>query len=163
MSIKFVLVIICDLIVLVQCKNATHAKAKKSGSAKIRAKFETLRREIKADIRKQHDLYVNNLVGDVKANPKDFYRYINSQKKDAQGIPPLKKRNGGGVAQSESEKAAEFNGQFTDVFTKSEYSQVPLLDRSAPFMEDIVVTVRPTGWFDFLGACVMRGIAGKGL
>ena len=106
-------------------KNATHAKAKKSGSAKIRAKFETLRREIKADIRKQHDLYVNNLVGDVKANPKDFYRYINSQKKDAQGIPPLKKRNGGGVAQLESEKAAEFNGQFTDVFTKSEYSQVP--------------------------------------
>ena len=68
------------------------------------------------------------------------YRYINSQKKDAQGIPPLKKRNGSGVAQSESEKAAEFNGQFTDVFTKSEYSQVPLLDRSAPFMEDIVVT-----------------------
>ena len=43
-------------------KNATHAKAKKSGSAKIRAKFETLRREIKADIRKQHDLYVNNLA-----------------------------------------------------------------------------------------------------
>ena len=83
---------------------------------------------------------MNNLVGDVKANPKDFYRYINSQKKDAQGIPPLKNRNGGGVAQSESEKAAEFNGQFTDVFTKSKYSQVPLLDRSAPFMEDIVVT-----------------------
>ena len=108
-------------------KYATHAKAKKSGSAKISS-------------RKQHDLYVNNLVGDVKANPKDFYRYINSQKKDAQGIPPLKKRNGGGVALSESEKAAEFNGQFSDVFTKSEYSQVPLLDRSAPFMEDIVVT-----------------------
>ena len=51
---------------------------------------------------------MNNLVGDVNANPKDFYRYINSQKKDAKGIPPLKKRNGGGVAQSESEKAAEF-------------------------------------------------------
>ena len=83
---------------------------------------------------------MNNLVGDVKANPKDFYRYINSQKKDAQDIPPLKKRNGCGVAQSESEKAAEFKGQFTDVFTKSEYSQVPLLDRSAPIMEDIVVT-----------------------
>ena len=79
---------------------------------------------------------MNNLVG----NPNDFYRYINSQKKDAQGIPPLKKRKGGGVAQSESEKAAEFNGQFTDVLTKYEYSQVPLLDRSAPFMEDIVVT-----------------------
>ena len=67
-------------------------------------KFETLRREIKADIRKQHDLYVNNLVGDVKANPKDFYRYINSQKKDAQGIPPLKKRNGSGAAQPNPRK-----------------------------------------------------------
>ena len=26
------------------------------------------------------------------------------------------------------------------MFTKSEYSQIPLLDGSAPFMEDIVVT-----------------------
>ena len=31
-------------------KNITHAKAKKTGSAKIRSKFENLRREIKADI-----------------------------------------------------------------------------------------------------------------
>ena len=83
---------------------------------------------------------MNNLVGNVKANPRDFYRYINSQKKDTQGILPLKKRQGSGLAQSDFEKASEFNGQFTDVFTKIEHSQVPLLDRSAPFMEDIVVT-----------------------
>ena len=111
-----------------------------TGSAKFRSKFESLRKEIKADIRKQHGLYVNNLVGDVKANPRDFYRYIHSQKKDTQGIPPLKKRNGSGIAQSEFEKAEEFNGQFSDVFTKSDYKQVPLMDRSAPFMHDIVVT-----------------------
>ena len=49
-------------------------------------------------------------------------------------LPPLKKRNGSGIEQSEFEKAEEFNGQFSDVFTKSEYKQVPLLDRSAPFM-----------------------------
>ena len=83
---------------------------------------------------------MNNLVGDVKANPRDFYRYINSQKKDTQGIPPLKKRQGGGLAQPDFVKVSEFNGQFTDMFTKSEHSQVPLLDRSVPFMEDIVVT-----------------------
>ena len=52
---------------------------------------ETLRREIKADIKKQHDLYVNNLVGDVKANPWDFYRYINSQKKRYPRYSPLEK------------------------------------------------------------------------
>ena len=44
------------------------------------------------------------------------------------------------VAQSESGKASLFNGQFTDVFTKPEYSQVPLLDRSAHFIEGIGVT-----------------------
>ena len=108
--------------------------------AALRSKFETLRREIKADVRKQHDLYVNNLVGDVKANPRDFYRYINSQKKDTQGIPPLKRKNGKGVALSDLEKAEEFNGQFTDVFNKNEHTQVPLLDRSAPFMNDIAVS-----------------------
>ena len=72
-------------------KNITHAKAKKTGSAKIRSKFENLRREIKADIRKQHDLYGNNLVGDVKANPRDFYRYINSQRKKIPRHSPFEK------------------------------------------------------------------------
>ena len=62
-------------------KNKTHTKAKKTSSSKLKSKFETLRREIKADVRKQHDLYVTNLVGNVKANPTDFYRYMNSQKK----------------------------------------------------------------------------------
>ena len=46
-------------------RNGTHTKAKKTGSSKLRAKFESLRREIKADVKKQHDLYVNNLVGDI--------------------------------------------------------------------------------------------------
>ena len=84
-------------------------------------------------------MYVNNLVGDVKANPRDFYRYINSQKKKTlKGIPLLKRWNGNGVAQSDLEKAEEFNGQFTDVLNKNEHTQVPLLDRSVPFMNDIV-------------------------
>ena len=50
-------------------RNRTHAKAKKTGSSKLRAKLESLRKEIKADVKKQHDLYVNNLVGDIKAIP----------------------------------------------------------------------------------------------
>ena len=62
-------------------RNKIHAKAKKTGSGKLRTKFESLRKEIKAYIKKQHDLYVNNLVGDVKVNPRDFYRYINKKKK----------------------------------------------------------------------------------
>ena len=52
----------------------------------------------------------------------------------------MKKRNGSGLAESDFEKADEFNGQFPDVFTKIEHSQVSLLSRKAPFMKDIVVS-----------------------
>ena len=121
-------------------RNKIHSKAKKTDSKKLRSKFETLRREIKDDIRKQHDLYVNNLVGDVKANLRDFYLYINSQKKDNQGIPPFKRRRGTGITASEIEQTGELYGQFTDVFNKSDHIEVPFLSRSAPFMDDIVVS-----------------------
>ena len=57
-------------------RNKIHSKAKKTSSVKLRTKFESLRKEIKADIKKQHDLYVTDLVADVKANPSDFFRYI---------------------------------------------------------------------------------------
>ena len=49
-------------------RNKTHAKAKKTGSSKLRSKFETLRREIKADVKQHHNLNVNNLVADIKAD-----------------------------------------------------------------------------------------------
>ena len=52
----------------------------------------------------------------------------------------MKKRNGSDLPESDFEKAGEFNGQFTDVFTKTEHSQTPLLNRKAPFIEDIVVS-----------------------
>ena len=87
-----------------------------------------------------YKLYANNLVGDIKANPGGYYRYINGQKKDTQGIPPLKRRKDNGVAESELEQADEFNSQFTELFSKNEHSQVPLPDRLAPFMNDIVVS-----------------------
>ena len=81
-------------------------------------------------------MYVNNLVGDVKANPRDFYWYISSQKKKI-----IKVRRGGtGIKASEIEQAEEFNGQFTYVFNKSDHSEVPFLSRSAPFMDDSVVS-----------------------
>ena len=70
--------------------------------------LQTLRQQIKADIKKQRDLYVNKLVRDIKVNHKDFYRYTNSQRKDNQGITPLKRRHGSGLAESEAEQAEEF-------------------------------------------------------
>ena len=78
--------------------NKTHKKkAKKTGSSKLKSNFQELRQKIKANIKKQHDLYVNKLVGDVKVKSKDFYQYTNRQRKHNQGIPPLKRSNGSGL------------------------------------------------------------------
>ena len=52
----------------------------------------------------------------------------------------IRRKNKTRVAQSDLEKAEEFNGQFTDVFNKNEHTQVPPLDRSAPFKNDIAVS-----------------------
>ena len=82
---------------------------------------------------------MNNLVGDVKATscPKDFIGTSIVIKghlgRPIPPPPPFRKRE-------MEEAAAEFNGQVTYVFTKSENNQVPLLDGSVPFMEDSVVT-----------------------
>ena len=79
-------------------------------------------------MKKQHDLYVKNLVCDINVNPRDFYRskgIVKSLKKDTQGVPPLKRRNGSGLADSELEQTDEFNDQLTDVFNKSVYTHAP--------------------------------------
>ena len=76
-------------------------------------------------------MFVNKLIGDIKVNPKDFYWYTNSQRKDNQGVSPLKRRNGSGLAESKTEQAKKFKGQFTDVFSKTSESEVPLREVSA--------------------------------
>ena len=62
------------------------------------------------------------------------------RKKDNQGIPPIKIRGGTGITASEIKQAEEFNDQFTNVFNKNDHSEVQFLSRSAPFMNDIVVS-----------------------
>ena len=88
-----------------------------------------------------------NLVGDIRANPRNFYRYANSQRKDSQGIPTLKKKRWQCLAESESDKAEEFNGQFTNVFTQSRFIEAPLFVRSAPRMNGIAVSTE--GYLNF--------------
>ena len=51
-----------------------------------------------------------------------------------------KRRGGTGITDSEIEQAEEFNGQFIDVFNISDHIEVLFLSRSAPYMDDIVVS-----------------------
>ena len=48
---------------------------------------------------------------------------------------------GNEVAESGSGRAKEQIGLFNDAFNKTEYTEVPLTKRSAPFMDNIVVSL----------------------
>ena len=56
------------------------------------------------------------------------------------GCFSFQRRNGSGFSKSETEQAEEFNGQFTDVFSKTSENEVPLLEKSALPMSDIHVS-----------------------
>ena len=101
---------------------------------KLRSKFETLRLEIKDDVRMQHDL----------ATLRQIFETFNGtsivRKKTIKVFRHLKEENELASQLLEIEHAEEFNGQSTDVFNRSDHSEVPFLSKSAPFMEDIVVS-----------------------
>ena len=83
---------------------------------------------------------MNNLVGDVKANPSDFYRYINSQKKRHPRYSTPEKEERKGCCSVGSRKGRGIQWSVYGCVKKNEHTQVPLLDRSAPFMNDIAVS-----------------------
>lgn len=49
----------------------------------------SLRKEVKISLESAHN-YVNNLLGDIRKDSKPFWKYISSQKKDNNDIPPLR-------------------------------------------------------------------------
>ena len=61
----------------------------------------------------------------MRKDCKPFWRYINNQKADKQGIPPLVTTDQK-VANSDEEKAETLNNKFTSVFTRTEYPSIPL-------------------------------------
>ena len=68
-------------------RNKSHAKTKKTGSSKLRSKFQELRQQIKADIKKRHDLYVNKLVGDIKIKPQILLSVYQQSEERQSGYP----------------------------------------------------------------------------
>ena len=81
-----------------------------------------MRREIKADVKKQHDLYVNNMVGDIKLIPETSTGTLIVKRKTRKVSHLEKEEMAAVLAESGLEQTDEFNGQFTDVFNKSEQS-----------------------------------------
>ena len=96
-------------------KQKKKKQTQQTDSKKLRSKFETLRREIKEDVRKQHDLYVNNMIGDVRQILETSIGTSIVRKRQSR-YSAFERRGGSGITASEIEQAEEFSCHFKDVF-----------------------------------------------
>ena len=70
-------------------------------------------------MKKAYEEYIGNIFDDTeKESYKKFWKFINSQKKDAGSIPTLKTSNG--FATASAIKAEELNKQYRSVFIKED-------------------------------------------
>lgn len=124
---------------LIRRKSRLHVKFKKTGSARLRRKWHMVRRQLSKYLREARNDYINGVIGDVKSNPKPFWKFIASQRKDSQSMPPLRKEQGH-LAESDDEKASTLNQQFCDSFSSESSTSIPFLRRKFPVMPDIKIT-----------------------
>ena len=64
-----------------------------------------------------------NLAKNAKANPKAFYKYLNSHTANKQTVGPLKDSDT--ILSDDIDMAEALNGFFTSVFTREDTSHIP--------------------------------------
>ena len=124
---------------MIKRRNRLHALSKKTRKDNIYRKWVDLRSRIKKEVYTSHKNYVNDMIGDIKTDPKPFWRYINGQKRDTLSIPPLQ-TNGNKLAFSNTDKAKSFYCQFCSVFTGTVFDSIPFRRPTCGKMTDIVIS-----------------------
>ena len=89
-------------------------------------KYIAARNEAKNELRKAVIKFEREFAKKAKADPKAFYRYVNSRSKTKPVISSLHGK-GGELIQDETRMAEEFNGFFASVFTTEDVSNVPVV------------------------------------
>ena len=107
-------------------RNKSHKKAKQTGLNKHWEQFRELRRQTTKALATSYKSYVNNQIGDIlKTNPKRFWSFIKSNKRENIGIPTLRVNDK--PLTNDRDKADALNSQFTSVFTSERY-HIPVID-----------------------------------
>jgi hypothetical protein len=120
-------------------KKALTSKTQKSWNA-----YKTKRNEVQRLKRSAHQRYMNEVIGDsLKSDPKKFWSYIKSQKRESINIPTL--RVDSKISATDAEKAQILNDQFSSVFTREDASQKPPDKGPSPYPQIDDLTVEPNG------------------
>ena len=136
--IKFCIHIIIDK----NCKFPTELRLnRRSKHPKEWLRHKALKKETQKTCRVTHDNYTNNMLTNDNKNPKRFWNFIKSRKKDSTGVAPLKKE---GLTFSDSLNKANIMGdQFCSVFTQEDMSELPDLGQSrTPSVHPIKVNIK---------------------
>ena len=116
-------------------------RARRTNSQSDWKRYKDIKRRAQLTCRKAHDNHVSSMLSEDHDNPKVFWQFIKSRKKDNFGVSPLRKD--GLTYNSSKQKADILNDQFTSVFTKEDLSNPPKLPkRHIPTLSQITVTVR---------------------
>ena len=76
------------------------------------------------DVRRAKRDFEKNLAGDIKLNPKSFWKYVRSKTKIKTGISNLEKDDGT-FAPTDVDKAEVLNNFFCSIFTREDVSDIP--------------------------------------
>ena len=123
---------------LIRSRNRAHKRAKSSGEPTHWEKFRESRRAVKQELRKQHHRYIQDVVGNLKENPRGLWKYIRSKRMENQGIPTLKSQGTQHIL--DEDKAQALADQFKSVFTQENLDQIPFMPTNLPSIDDIHVT-----------------------
>ena len=104
-------------------------------------RYKALKKQAQKTCQETHDQYTNDMLTNDNKNPKRFWNFIKSRKKDSTGVAPLKR---GGLTFSDSLNKAHIMGdQFCSVFTQADTSELPDLGPSqTPSVPPITVNIK---------------------
>ena len=84
---------------------------------------------VTASIRRAKFEYESSLADKIQSDSKSFYSYVKSKSKTKPTIGPLKDKNGV-LTMDEKEIGDVLNNHFSSVFTKENYSNIPIANTS---------------------------------
>ena len=101
---------------LIRIKQRRYNKAKINGRKEDWDEFRKIRQTVHTELKKEHENYVNNMLDSGDKTTKRFWKYIKSQRKDASGIPVLRRPDGSEATET-IEKCNILNQHYETVFT----------------------------------------------
>ncbi|KAL8592877.1 hypothetical protein ACOMHN_050704 [Nucella lapillus] len=124
-------------------KQRAHKKARMTGKKKDVDRYRRIQAQTRYEVRQASRKYLEDVSEDYRTNSKRFWSYVKSKKQEADGVAPLKDKQG--FLRSNSQNKAEILGdQFRSVFTEEDTTSIP--DKGpSPYPDILPIRVSEAG------------------